>query len=852
MKKRIKICQVLASFTFVCMLILSFGIHTNAATEEEEKLKSMKLVSENSFLELYINEEDTLIGVKIKKSGDIWFTNPINGDEDPLATPYNKELMKSHFSLKYYNESVQSSEMNNFSDSIKNGQFEINYLNDGVTITYSLGDGVSKLILPTVISEERYLYYYDQMDDKARKQVKRNYSFLSLDTIKASDKEENLKTYPGLEKQNIYVLKVGTKDYKQEELMEYFMNAGYTANDLENDMIDNGYEATSSKPYFIVPMTYRLEGENLIVSVVPKDILYNTEDYHLIDIDLLEYFGAGGVDNTGYIFVPDGSGALINLNNGKTTKQSYSSPVYGQDRTNNMLATKRSEISENLSVKLPVFGIKTNEKALFAIIEDGEAFSDISADISGRTNSYNNVYAGFNYMQNGAISLGDIVGSNSFYMYTESTYDKEFKVRYAFLSEDEANYSGMANYYRDYLVEREELKKNKVNENLPFYVEYLGAINKTKSFLGIKYQSTEALTTYEQAFNITKTLLDKGINNIKVRYSGWMNGGLGSSAPTKVKSVSKLNKGGFNLNKFLNQMNDLEIPVYSDVDFQLVYKDTLFDGFSMNKLSPRYFDKTVVKTGKYLIPNGFLARKNIKLISSYYLDLVTGKFIDNASKYNLSGISIGNLSTDLFSDFMSTRLTGRQMAVEFNKEAMQKLSTQYKNGIIGNNGNNYSFTYVSDLLDVPMDSNGFYIIDETIPFYEMVIRGYIEFAGKPLNLDDDYTEGILKSIETGAGLYFKWIYADNSALKETEYDYLYSVNYNYWMDKAIDSYTRINEVFSNLQGQTIRNHEKVESGVYKVTYEKGTEILVNYNTYDINYNQATVSGRDFAVIKEGW
>jgi hypothetical protein len=824
----------------------------HAASPEDEKLDSMKMVSENSYLELYMDEKDTCVAVKVKKSGDTWFTNPVDAEEDGLATPYNKQLMKSQFSIKYYNESVQVSEMDNYNDSIKEEQFEISYQSDGVTITYTLGETASKLILPTVISEERYLLYFNQMNEKAQKQVKRNYSFLSLAEMDSKEKQTNLETYPSLKDTNIYILKSGTKDYKQEEIMEYFVGVGYTAEDMENDMVTNGYASSESKPYFIIPLTYRLDGENLVVSITPKNIQYNTEGYYLIDIDLMEYFGAAGLEDSGYIYVPDGSGALINLNNNKYSKPSYSSQVYGQDKIVNMMTTKKSEIAENLTIKMPVFGLKNKEKAFFAIIEDGDALADINADVSGRTNSFNNVYPGFTYLQNGAISLGDIIGSNSFQMYAKKPYDGDYKIRYAFLSGKDANYSGMANYYRRYLVNKGLLVKQDTKNNLPFYIDFVGAIDKTKSFFGIKYQSIEALTTYKQAADITENLINQGISNIKIKYTGWMNGGLGSEAPTKVNSVTQLNKGGLDLEEFMDNMDKRNIPVYTDVNLQFVYEDTLLDGYTPSKYAPRYFDKSIVKTGNHLIPNGFIRNKNINLISPFYINTIVNKFINGAKKYEVLGVSVNNLGTELFSDFMSNRFTDRQQAVKYNTKALSTLTSQYKNGILLNNTNVYGFQFASDILEVPMDSNGFYIIDESIPFYEMVLRGYVEYAGEPLNLSDDYTEVLLKSIETGAGIYFKWIYADNSAVKETDYDNLYSVHYGYWIEKAIDSYNRINQVFARLQGQSILSHEKIQSNVYKVTYEKGTEIVVNYNTYNVKYNGKTIEAKDFTVVKEEW
>ena len=77
-------------------------------------------------------------------------------------------------------------------------------------------------------------------------------------------------------------------------------------------------------------LEYKLDGENLIAFIDPKKVEYNTENYSLVDIDLLEFFGAAGSEEEGYLFVPDGSGALIYLNSGKKDS-AYIASVYGRD-----------------------------------------------------------------------------------------------------------------------------------------------------------------------------------------------------------------------------------------------------------------------------------------------------------------------------------------------------------------------------------------------------------------------------------------------------------------------------------------------------------------------------------------
>ena len=51
-------------------------------------------------------------------------------------------------------------------------------------------------------------------------------------------------------------------------------------------------------------------------------------------------------------------------------------------------------------------------------------------------------------------------------------------------------------------------------------------------------------------------------------------------------------------------------------------------------------------------------------------------------------------------------------------------------------GNAYTFGYVSDIIDAPVEYSQFYIIDEQVPFYQMVIHGSIDYSGEALNLRD--------------------------------------------------------------------------------------------------------------------
>ena len=123
---------------------------------------------------------------------------------------------------------------------------------------------------------------------------------------------------------------------------------------------------------------------------MPKDRIEYPQDYPVHMVTLLRFFGAGGADEEGALFVPDGSGALIHFNNGKTKYPSYQQYVFGRD-----LTMERTNWSRDQTIRLPVFGVMKKDAAFIGIIEEGASAAVMNADVSGRLNNYNYVYPSF-------------------------------------------------------------------------------------------------------------------------------------------------------------------------------------------------------------------------------------------------------------------------------------------------------------------------------------------------------------------------------------------------------------------------------------------------------------------------
>ena len=100
----IKKFKRITAYFLISLLLFSLmpGIRSHAAASESEKeaLSSMKKVAENDHLILYFDEAETTVAVYVKESGDVWFSNPVGSEDDPIASGYQKKQLRSQLSFR--------------------------------------------------------------------------------------------------------------------------------------------------------------------------------------------------------------------------------------------------------------------------------------------------------------------------------------------------------------------------------------------------------------------------------------------------------------------------------------------------------------------------------------------------------------------------------------------------------------------------------------------------------------------------------------------------------------------------------------------------------------------------------
>lgn len=671
-----------------------------------------------------------------------------------------------------------------------------------------------------------------------------------------------------------------------EPLVEIIKASGYRPTDKQYDN-ETYHIDPPEQPIeiFTVPMEYQLDDDSLVVRIPMKDVKYpknvytsqtwglrgvhwtvvedpllmeafgriegESVSFPLYAVNLLRFFGSPDLKTSGYILIPDGSGALINLSGNRVRQTNdliLQQPLYGRDLSNiggPEDAVSEQELQRHFQKQLlPVFGMNHGDAGFFSIIERGDALASIVVETSGKVNPVDTVYAKFKLIPVGRVQLAQSArGGGGAYVNTYQPIlpESDIQVRYLFLEGEDANYSGMARLYQQYLVERYNLDKVTVTSDIPFYLELIGGIHRKKPIMGIPRTVIEPLTTHDQVKTLVDEIQAGGIENLVLRYRGWLEGGIDHVYPSKVFLETALgNRSSFI--SLVNYLNDKEISFYPDVTFTVAAKTRYNDGFKVST-------HTAYSLNKYLVRRELPSGTNSYVLSMSKLDLLLASFLADYNTYNIKGLSLSDLGTNINSDFQEKEeeLIDRQEARDVIASAVSRIAEQ--KSLIIDKANTYALVHADHVLNVPLNSSGFVIADREIPFYQMVIHGYVNYAGEPINYTVDSQETLLKILEIGANPYFLWGYADSSIVKDTPFQYLLSTNYSTWLDFALEFYQEVNSVLKPLQGQTIVAHNQLDKDVYETVYENGTRIVVNYGDVPVHIEEHLIDSRSYLVME---
>ncbi len=589
---------------------------------------------------------------------------------------------------------------------------------------------------------------------------------------------------------------------------------------------------------FTIPILLSLDGKGLVASVLCDEITEN-EKNQITKISLLPFFGAAGVNDNGYFLVPDGSGALINFNNGKSTS-SYQQEIYDTDGLMNIQTNKTT----TQIARLPVFGIERGGDTLFAIIDKGATVCRMFSYVSGAGNNYNYIYPQFTYRQSSIVNML----SKTWYpvevaFVSPLTAEEDFTVKYHPLEEKYGGYSDMAADYREYL----DLSKKTKADNVPLYLDVYGSARVSENILGIPITVNRALTSFEDTQEILDGLIKEGIGDIKTRILGISSAGLENiKVPTAFKPASSMG-GKKGLNSLFQYTDKNGIEVYPDFDFVNFKKPT----FSLFKQGDAAKD-VCKKTGVFYEFNKSNGAVDTTAEKGYVLkpekvERAVDKFIKSyTKKTDNKNISLSAIASFIYADFGGDIHLAQDTADRFcgilEKMGKNDLSLMLQSP------NAYTFDYASSVVSAPTMSSRYDIEDVSVPFYQMVLHGAVSYSTTSVNLSSD-TDAVLRAIEYGSSLMYSISKADYSVICYDDYDHLYSITADNWMSDIVKNQKMVETALSDVSDKVILKHEKISDGVYSTIYEDGIQIIVNYNDDAVSVDGLTVEARNYITVK---
>lgn len=497
---------------------------------------------------------------------------------------------------------------------------------------------------------------------------------------------------------------------------------------------------------------------------------------------------------------------------------------------------------------------KTYSTGYFAIVSEGDALTKIVTESGGnQDHHFNSVYCSFNPRPKDSYNLADAIsvgGDGEVTVVSKRKYTGSFRINYIMLTDPEndgtekgkgrtegrtyydASYVGMAKAYRDYLDGEaggnviDRLTENDVKADIPLYIEAFGVTETEESFMSIPITVKKSLTSFDDLKIMIDELAASKVTNVNFRLTGYTNGGMVPTVPTKVK-FEKVVGGNNGFTEFLDYASSKGIEVYPEFDFAYMSASGMFDGFSYSTDAVKTIDNRYITKREYdAVLQTFDTSGKICISPCVYREYFE-KFNKSMTKVldgKTTSVSLGTLGSDLNSDFDEDEPYNREDAKVFSSEMLGQFvtSTNY-NKILVDAGNSYAMKYASVVLNAPLDSSRYENASEAVPFFGMVYHGYVVFAGAPTNMAGDIKYEMLKILENGATLFMMLSYENVELLKEDEYlSRYYAISYEIWKETLLSKYDeagnltslglydKLNNALKGVQTTRINDHRFVD------------------------------------------
>lgn len=579
---------------------------------------------------------------------------------------------------------------------------------------------------------------------------------------------------------------------------------------------------------FMVPVEITLRDNGSVAMKVDPNFIQENTKYEVISVSVAPFWCSSlNGEEDSYLFIPDGSGALIDTSTTSQIGANITLPVYGFDP----VMYEENKFGSSKDARLPVYGAKRGNIGSFAIIEENSESTKIEAKVGAKSTGYSGIFStiqvrGYsnNYVQQ--INNGRLRNE----VYSKSMIQTPVTVGFYPLTGDKASYSGMAETYRNYLNDKGVLTKT--DSETPLNLTFVGGVMIDKTFAGIPYTDLLAATTLDGVQNIVGDLAEKTKAKMSVKLIGFGSTGaeLGSFA------------GGFTIHKNIGSVSQLsKLNTFCADNMANLYCD--FDIVKLKESSAGYSDifdtayNAVGKIGKGynydVVTRSYISEDGFSLIKRENLAGAADKLISKVSKWNISGLSMEALSSTAYSDY-STKTTEYFEKNNMDEDVSAVYAKFKKDGykVASNDANAYAALASNIIFNTPTQSSQYYSYFCDVPFYQMVFKGYVPMSGESINLAADPTREFLKSVEAGIGL--NYTVTENYYNEFIDYKgyYFFNSKYDDIAEGIVKNVAALSDYYAAIDSAKIVSNNTLmgdgSNGLRETVFDNGVKVFVNY------------------------
>lgn len=842
------------------LLVFQVGPLEMKVFADQETVPGYNLAAQSDTLELHYNEKTGAIAVKDKRNGYTWYsavpeeTYPRQGLTKALNHSFNSLFLLTYAELNLNNAITKTDAVN-----VYNPKITAEKMNDGVRMTYDITslclqisidfslEGDTLVVSMPVKGIREGVGAADKVEEKvnvakefiaaAEKDIEKLLKYKSAAEVRGSVKKF---------KRELAEFKKTIYEVKDAIGIEYASAHSFTllGNMQKTFMGGKGIEGIfyklsksskiddkSKKAYDDI---YKKLVEQFEAARTACNLLKTIKVGGVVEIEVLPNLGAAADHEKGYVFYPDGSGAISyhKVNHGEVSDY-FRKNVYS-DETIDIDWERERDRSGIRRTMLPVYGIKKDSNAFIAAVTKGDSGSTISFYPSGYIVNLNRASASLLYRRPVEVSsLTGFNGSKVNNIISKQIMPADYELRFMFLVQEDADYSGMASRYRKYLLDSKQIAKSAVLEQgMPLGIDLLMGVKKKM----LLFDRFITMTTFEDAAGIVGYLREQGVDNTLMNLHGWTEDGYNRYPSNSVPS-RKLG-GKDKLIRLSETAKENGVRLY--------LQDNYIEAYSAVK---RFNYREMAQGSNLRII------KNMAGVIQLFSPLFAFKrFVDSAlpdiSSYGVSGVTFDRLGTFLYYDYTPDHKAERYETQDY-WDKMLKASSNQLGGAASIGGNAYTLKNSQWLLNIPDGATRYLITDEEVPFYQIVVHGLIPYSSKPFNQFYDKQLEKLKAIEFGCIPHYKLTSEDTLRLKGTEYNTLFSSKFDDWKEEMIAVYKEFQHGLGDTAGEYITKHERLDTDLVRVRYSNGKTIYINYSEEDVKYQSYTVKAMDYLVVEQG-